>query len=198
MRLVASPSKALVAGKPIRLEMGWCHSVRGLRMDGGRLCCPPPPPGFRMMPPAPTPMDRSTDLNAHTHIYIHTHAALLVAAVGRASAQHLRGLAAEGASSAVSTHTHTRVVRVAPDRPMTDQPARPPIYLSNKTNADANKADVKPYFLPIKNAGKIPRVDHDYHDALKSTWEGLKVSQSPYSRLRVGGSDMVCPYSRLQ
>jgi len=96
------------------------------------------------------------------------------------------------------THTHTRVVRVAPDRPMTDQPARPPIYLSNKSNADANKADVKPYFLPIKNAGKIPRVDHDYHDALKSTWEGLKVSQSPYSRLRVGGSDMVCPYSRLQ
>lgn len=31
------------------------------------------------------------------------------------------------------------------------------------------------HFLPIKDAGKIPRVDYEYHDALKATWEGLKV-----------------------
>jgi hypothetical protein len=54
------------------------------------------------------------------------------------------------------------------------QPPTPPT-----SKAGENKAadDTKPYFLPIKDGGKIPRVDYDYHDALKNTWEGLKVRQ---------------------
>ena len=42
-------------------------------------------------------------------------------------------------------------------------------------NDKAAAADFKPFFLPIKHGDKIPRVDYDYHDALKNTWEGLKV-----------------------
>lgn len=32
----------------------------------------------------------------------------------------------------------------------------------------------KPFFLPYTNTSAIPRVDQDYHDSLKATWEGLK------------------------
>lgn len=49
----------------------------------------------------------------------------------------------------------------------------PPTHSEDGNKADA--PDFKPYFLPIKDGGKIPRVDYDYHDALKNTWEGLKV-----------------------
>lgn len=61
-------------------------------------------------------------------------------------------------------------------------PASCSITHTHTHDAAAAAADKKPaeggdfkHFLPIKDAGKIPRVDYEYHDVLQATWEGLKV-----------------------
>uniref|UniRef100_I2CQP6 Glycoside hydrolase family 8 n=1 Tax=Nannochloropsis gaditana (strain CCMP526) TaxID=1093141 RepID=I2CQP6_NANGC len=55
--------------------------------------------------------------------------------------------------------------------------------LRGMTATPANKAGgkYKPFFLPYSNTSGIPRVDADYHDSLKATWEGLKARNiDPY------------------